>query len=67
MTGIPPGTVYEQLSIASSLAPTAKAQEAFFILVNNMRAAGESDKSIVVAITQGMLDGLMHGNWPGKE
>lgn len=56
--------VDHMLSAAYDAAPTGTEQEAFGRVVNDMRAAGESDKSIVVALAGYIRDGLMYGNWP---
>jgi hypothetical protein len=58
-------TVDAMLSVAVRTAPSALVQQAFGKMVNEMRSAGESNTTIVLALTDGVQDGLRHGNWPG--
>lgn len=58
---------YAALTLAMYVAPTSREQFAFREMYNNMRAAGESDKAIVLAMCGAMQDGLKHNNWPQKE
>lgn len=64
MTEVSSEAVYQTLAVAIEVSPSGKVQEAFARTVSNMKQAGESNKSIVVALTGGIRDGLMHGNWP---
>lgn len=58
---------YEALSLAMLVSPTSKEQFAFQEMYSNMRAAGESDRAIIIAVCGGIQDGLKHNNWPQKE
>ena len=58
---------YAALTLAMYVAPTSREQFAFQEMYNNMRAAGESDKAIVLAMCGAVQDGLKHNNWPQKE
>lgn len=52
------------LSAAMHAAPDAKVQASFTRIVNDMRAASESDKEIALTLSGSICDGLRHGNWP---
>lgn len=55
---------YEMLSLCQRLSPTGVEQAAFAKIYNDMRAEGETEKSIVCALVFSLLDGLEYGNWP---
>jgi ribosomal protein L7/L12 len=54
------------LSIALELAPDGKVQEALVLIRRDMQAAGEDDRTITLSLAGAIVDGLRHGNWPGR-
>jgi hypothetical protein len=46
------------------VSPTGTEQAAFGLVVNNMRNAGEDDKSVSIELAATILDGLRNNNWP---
>jgi hypothetical protein len=57
-------TVNHLLAAAMEVSPTGTEQSAFGRLVNNMRNAGEDDKSVSIELAATILEGLRNGNWP---
>lgn len=56
--------MYHILEVAVIVSPTDKEQQAFARIYRDMQDAGESPKSIIVALAGAVQDGLKHGNWP---
>lgn len=56
--------MYHMLEVAVVVSPNGKVQEAFARIHNDMLMAGESPKSVIVALAGAVQDGLKHGNWP---
>lgn len=52
------------LAAAIQVSPTVTVSSAFVDMVNRMDTDGQSSSQIVLAIADGMCDGLRHGNWP---
>jgi len=56
--------VQHLLEAALILSPTSEENHAFQMLVNRMTDAHESEKSICVALSGAINDGLRFDNWP---
>lgn len=49
---------------AMLLAPSRTEQEAFSSMLNSMEPYGATARQKVLALIDGMSDGLKYGNWP---
>lgn len=52
------------LAFAQAVAPTGGDQRSVATLCEDLRKEGEDEKSILLAITSFVYDGLAYGNWP---
>lgn len=52
------------LQAAYELSPSLKEQEVFTKMVRDMERDLHTNKDICLALAQGIVDGLRHGNWP---
>lgn len=56
--------VVKAMELAKAVSPTAREEEAFDLLLKDLKAHHESHKTILVNLIGAIFDGLQYGNWP---